>query len=112
MEIIYKAYDGTIFYSETECLRYEDSNRADFDMYNDYGARVTDISDCRLLHIKNSTARLENYFEESGYGFAGDPDEGWFVYDDWNEQFIDITNLIGMLQRKAECSFEKVLGRG
>jgi hypothetical protein len=111
MEIIYKAYDGTIFYSESECLRYEDSNKADFDMYDDYGSRTVDINDCRLLHIKNSTVRLEDYFEEYGYNFAGEPDNGWFVYDDWNEQFIDITNLIETLQRKAECSFEKVLGR-
>lgn len=112
MEIIYKAYDGTTFDSETECLRYESSNEADFDMYDDYGARVTDINDCRLLHIRNSTVRLEDYFEEYGYSFAGDPDNGWFVYDGWNEQFIDITNLIETLQKKTECSFEKVLGRG
>lgn len=112
MEIIYKAYDGTIFYSETECLRYEDSNKADFDMYDDYGARVTDINDCHLLHIKNSTVRLEDYFEEAGYNFAGDPDNGWHFYDEWNEQFINITNLIETLQKKTECSFEKVLGRG
>lgn len=112
MEIIYKAYDGTIFYSEPECLRYEDSNKADFDMYDDYGTRVTDINDCRLLHIKNSTVRLEDYFEEYGYDFAGEPDNGWHFYDDWNEQFINITNLIETLQKKAECSFEKILGRG
>lgn len=112
MEIIYKAYDGTIFYSENECLEYEGSNEADFDMYDDYGDRVTDMCDCHLLHIKNSTARLRDYFEELSYDFAGDPDTGWFVYDDWNEQFIDISDLITTLQRKAECSFEKVLGRG
>lgn len=111
MEIIYKAYDGTIFNSELECLNYEESNKADFDMYDDCGARVTDINDCLLLHIKNSTVRLEDYFEEYGYNFAGSPDNGWFVYDDWNEQFINITDLIDTLQRKTECLFEKVLGR-
>ena len=109
MEIIYKAYDGTIFYSETECLRYENSNEADFDMYDDFGERVTDINECRLLHIKNSTSQLEEYFEEHGYNFAGDPNDGWFVYDGWNEQFIDISCLMVTLQKKAECSFEKVL---
>ena len=112
MEIIYKAYDGTIFNSEPECLKYENSGDADFDMYDDYGSKTTDISECRLLHIKNLTPRLENYFEEDGYDFAGGPDRGWFVYDDWNEQFIDISCLMEFLQKKAECSFEKVLGRG
>ena len=112
METIYKAYDGTIFYSKTECLKYENGNEADFDMYDDYGSRIIDINGCQLLHIKNSTVRLEDYFEENGYNFTGDPENGWFVYDDWNEQFIDITNLIEMLQRKTECSFEEVLGRG
>ena len=59
MTVVYKSFDGKIFYDKGECLKYEKS--LNFTMYGPDG-RTDDANQCYVVDIKGSEAAA-NYLE-------------------------------------------------
>lgn len=102
MTTVYRAFDGTEFTSEKECLAYEAKAREEalkegvnyLSMYNRNGERVTDPDAAYVVHIVCSAENYDDlekgacYFiqlckeREIAYDGITEEEYGWFY---WNE---------------------------
>ena len=107
MEVIFKAKDGTIFYSAEECVQYELEvmNKAkDWQAWGWDGEPTTKTSHAVVVKLNNEDAAAQFLIAadaEGDYNIKGIEagDEGWFFYDEGIEQYVFVDdNIINILK--------------
>lgn len=102
MQIIFKANDGTIFYSAEECVQYELEvmNKAkDWEGWNWDGKPTTKTFQAVVVKLSNEDAAeqfLAAADAEGDNNIKGIEvgDEGLFFYDEGSEQYVLVNDII------------------
>lgn len=115
MQIIYRADDGTDFYSEGECEAYENKKKiAAMNLQSrffDHGGDLMDITDLYnciengwyMEIATNQEAIFIAKYAEREVGivlFEGKPTTGRFYWDDSVEEWHDIEDIFNNFQKK------------
>lgn len=100
MQIIFKANDGTIFYSAEECVQYElevMNKPKDWEAWGWDSRPTTTTSDAVVVNLPTMEA-AEQFLAaadlEGDYSIKGieAKDMGWFFYDKSSEQYVFIND--------------------
>jgi hypothetical protein len=105
MQIIFKANDGTIFYSAEECVQYElelANNAKDWEAWDWECRRTNDTSSAVVVNLDNERAAAQflakaKLDEDDRVKGIDEYSQGWYYYDEGASRYIhiceDIVNI-------------------
>ena len=92
MHIVYKAFDGTEFFYEEDCLKYEQDQTGQIRMWNREGMRIHDPNKAFFVFFydETETEKFIKLCEEAGAEYTGltVDDIGFWFWDEWDNKYV------------------------
>jgi hypothetical protein len=102
MQIVYKAFDGTEFYYEEDCHKYEQGQAGQIRMWDREGVRIHDPNKAFFVFFYDETEaeKFVKLCEDAGAEYTGltAEDIGFWFWDEWDNKYVyfDTQLAVGM----------------
>lgn len=112
MQIIFKANDGTVFYSAEECVKYEAalaSREKDWEAWGWNSAPTNDTTNAVVVNLPTEDAAAQflekaKLDEDDNVGGISEYSRGWYYYDECAEQYFRIDEAIINILKNISAS--------